>query len=407
MKNLYGGKIVEKDIIENLYSLELVDWFKNEITKITDQSFGNYILYYVLFEKKWVSVESLISVGFPAFRNKIVYALNTLMEIFNSEECTKYIEDSIIAAWDNAPMEQDMEYLESFYQVNLDKALSIIKNHIDQDVNVDFDLHSFDINSKKNYHNIKTKVIEILGGYKYTENFEDAVDLLMLYFEKRPDLIMDFYFVLSERLLYDKYSYRDKYNHEMRLLDRVWCYTEEGKNYNNSILYLQIAEYALKTEISFTEEIRNSRSVNFVSAATPLTLRERKFAVLMDRFKADHTIFPEPCPGLVEIVEHGQLDDHDVVMRTLHQYFDQYDLSTIDAVVLGCTHFVFYRDYFRELLPDTAEIIDGNEGTVRHLGVVLESLGKLAPEDTEGDIKLANSDTSVRIAQLAQSLLNR
>ena len=87
----------------------------------------------------------------------------------------------------------------------------------------------------------------------------------------------------------------------------------------------------------------------------------------MDRFKADHTIFPEPCPGLVEIVEHGQLDDHDVVMRTLHQYFDQYDLSTIDSVVLGCTHFVFYRDYFRELLPDTAAIIDGNEGTVRHL----------------------------------------
>ena len=88
-----------------------------------------------------------------------------------------------------------------------------------------------------------------------------------------------------------------------------------------------------------------------IVAATPLTLRERKFAVLMDRFKTDHTIFPEPCPGLVEIVEHGQLDDHDVVMHTLHQYFDQYDLSTIDSVVLGCTHFVFYRDYFRELLP--------------------------------------------------------
>ena len=144
-----------------------------------------------------------------------------------------------------------------------------------------------------------------------------------------------------------------------------------------------------------------------IVAATPLTLRERKFAVLMDRFKADHTIFPEPCPGLVEIVEHGQLDDHDVVMRTLHQYFDQYDLSTIDSVVLGCTHFVFYRDYFRELLPDTAAIIDGNEGTVRHLGVVLESLGKLAPEDAEGGIDLANSDTSARIAQLAQSLLDR
>ena len=50
----------------------------------------------------------------------------------------------------------------------------------------------------------------------------------------------------------------------MRLLDKLWCYTEEGKNYNNSILYLQIVECALKTEISFIEESRNSRSVNFV-----------------------------------------------------------------------------------------------------------------------------------------------
>ena len=127
----------------------------------------------------------------------------------------------------------------------------------------------------------------------------------------------------------------------------------------------------------------------------------------MDRFKADHTIHPEPCPDLVSIVESGRLDDHDLVMRTLHGYFDHYDLDSIDAVVLGCTHFVFYRGYFRELLPDSAAIIDGNEGTVRHLHVVLESLGKLAPEDAVGGVELANSDPSPRVAALAQDLLQR
>ena len=82
IKNLYGEKIIEDDIIEKLYSLELIDWFKNEITKIADQSFSNYILYYVLFEKRWISVESLISMGFPTFRNKIIYTLNSgLQEI--------------------------------------------------------------------------------------------------------------------------------------------------------------------------------------------------------------------------------------------------------------------------------------------------------------------------------------
>ncbi len=50
----------------------------------------------------------------------------------------------------------------------------------------------------------------------------------------------------------------------MRLLDKLWCYTENGENYNNSILYLNIVEYALKTEISFSEAIRNSKSINYV-----------------------------------------------------------------------------------------------------------------------------------------------
>ena len=143
-----------------------------------------------------------------------------------------------------------------------------------------------------------------------------------------------------------------------------------------------------------------------IVAATPLTLREHKFAALMDRFKANNMISPQPCPDLVEIVESGRLCDHDLVMRTLHRYFDGYDLPSIDSVVLGCTHFVFYRDYFRELLPSTTAIIDGNRGTVRHLVMVLESLGKLAPEEMDGGVEIANSDSGERIAALSRELLH-
>ena len=39
---------------------------------------------------------------------------------------------------------------------------------------------------------------------------------------------------------------------------------------------------------------------------------------MMHRFESDNTIWPQPCPKLVEIVEHGQLGDHDLVMRTVH-----------------------------------------------------------------------------------------
>lgn len=149
----------------------------------------------------------------------------------------------------------------------------------------------------------------------------------------------------------------------------------------------------------------HGRRQRVIVAATPLTLRERKFAALMRRFESDHTILPQPCPELVRIVEQGRLADHDLVMRTLHGYFDRYDLDSIDSVVLGCTHFIFYRDYFRELLPDTVAIVDGNAGTVHHLDVILESLGALAPGAAEGGVALANSDPSPRVAALAGQLL--
>lgn len=267
LKNQYGDEIRENETVEKLYSLELVDWFKNEITKVSDQSLGNYILYYVLVEKRWVSIEGLIAIAFPRYKNKAVYALNTIIDIFNSEDVVRYVENSIIAAWNNAPDEQNMAYLESFHQVNPDKALCIIKKKIEQEKHVDFDMHSFDVNAKKNNHYISTKEIGILGGFKYTESFDDSIELLVSYFEKRPDLIMDFYFVICDSLLFDKYSCNNNYKNENMLLNRLWEATNEGENYNFSILYIHVAEYALQTEFSYTEEVRNRRAFNFVRMA--------------------------------------------------------------------------------------------------------------------------------------------
>lgn len=141
-----------------------------------------------------------------------------------------------------------------------------------------------------------------------------------------------------------------------------------------------------------------------IVAATPLTLHEHKFATLMDRFKQDHDITPMPCPDLVTTVESGNILNPDDAWAVMHRYFDGCDWDAVDSVVLGCTHFVFFRDYFKELCPSTVSIIDGNEGTIRHLHVVLEALGDLAPEGSEGGITLSNSDASPRMSRRSNEL---
>ena len=72
--------------------------------------------------------------------------------------------------------------------------------------------------------------------------------------------------------------------------------------------------------------------------ATPLTLRLPKFAALMARYGEGAS--PLPCPGLMELVEAGHLNDAEVTAY-LTQLFAPYAHTAVDAVVLGCTHCVF------------------------------------------------------------------
>lgn len=200
----------------------------------------------------------------------------------------------------------------------------------------------------------------------------------------------------------------------------IACNTATSAAVNDLRAHYDIPIIGMEPALKVAADAGHGKRQNIIVAATPLTLREKKFADLMDRFDSEHTIYRQPCPDLVEIVEQGNLDNHDLVMNTLNEYFRSYDLEHTDAVVLGCTHFVFYRDYFRELLPETTAIIDGNAGTSHHLEVVLESLGQLADASesqgkagAEGSfpasdlVTLANSDPSDRVMQLSQYLLNR
>ena len=52
-----------------------------------------------------------------------------------------------------------------------------------------------------------------------------------------------------------------------------------------------------------------------------------------------------------------------------------YDLDQYGIVVLGCTHYPFYTDILREVLPPHIDIVDGNAGTVRRLAALLHRYG--------------------------------
>lgn len=106
--------------------------------------------------------------------------------------------------------------------------------------------------------------------------------------------------------------------------------------------------------------------------ATPITVREKKLHDLVERLDSEQIVDLHALPGLVEFAEKFIFDE-DTVIRYLLDEFSRYDLRKYGAVVLGCTHFVFFRKHFEMILPNGVDIIDGNLGTVNRLRTVLEN----------------------------------
>ena len=66
------------------------------------------------------------------------------------------------------------------------------------------------------------------------------------------------------QLVFTIRDYSRRYQQENILIQKLWAATEMGANYNNTILFIHIAEKALQSEVSFTEEGETPRSMSFV-----------------------------------------------------------------------------------------------------------------------------------------------
>ena len=136
--------------------------------------------------------------------------------------------------------------------------------------------------------------------------------------------------------------------------------------------------------------------------ATPATLREGKFARLVERC-ADHcTVVKLPAAGLVELVEAGKANspESEALLRPLLSPH----AGKLDAIVLGCTHYPFAAETISKLLGDRCAILDGGPGTAHHTRRRLETAGLLREGD--GEILVENSANSDDMVRLCFELLD-
>ncbi|WHH58916.1 glutamate racemase [Petroclostridium sp. X23] len=128
-------------------------------------------------------------------------------------------------------------------------------------------------------------------------------------------------------------------------------------------------EPAVKPAVKRNEDSRKRVLV----LATELTLQEEKFKNLVKEVDNNHIVDYLPFPELVDFAENFEFNS-DMVLSCVKKKISVFDMNEYGTIVLGCTHFPFFKNILKKNIPEGIDVIDGNAGTVNHLRKRLQDI---------------------------------
>jgi len=117
--------------------------------------------------------------------------------------------------------------------------------------------------------------------------------------------------------------------------------------------------------------VENREEKRVLIMATPTTIKEEKLKYLLEKLDAKEYVDLVAMPRLVEFAEKGDFDSDDV-KEYIEEQLKKIDLDNYSELVLGCTHFPFFKNTLSKVFPKDTHIIDGSLGVANRLKNVLK-----------------------------------
>lgn len=138
--------------------------------------------------------------------------------------------------------------------------------------------------------------------------------------------------------------------------------------------------------------------------ATGNTVRSDKFAALLDQHGHRARVMVQPCPGLADCVEHGELSGPRP-RALLEQFLEPLLEQGADVLVLGCTHYPFLTPLIQRLAGPDVAVLDTGGAVARQLRRRLEAADLLADGRTAGGASYFTSGALERTGHVMSRLL--
>lgn len=122
------------------------------------------------------------------------------------------------------------------------------------------------------------------------------------------------------------------------------------------------------TEPGIKPAIRLTKTNKIGVLATKATLKGEKYQSLVDKLSLNNelTLYEQACPGLVEQIEKGKIEDNET-FAMLQKWLKPMLLEKVDTIVLGCTHYPLVTKNIKKIMGDNINLIETGSAIARRL----------------------------------------
>jgi glutamate racemase len=138
--------------------------------------------------------------------------------------------------------------------------------------------------------------------------------------------------------------------------------------------------------------------------ATPATFQGALYASVVERFANGVNLLQDPCVGLVQQIEKGDLNGP-LTRRILEDALHPMLEKNIDTVVLACTHYPFVIPLIQEIAGEKVRVIDPAPAVARQAKRLLDAKGLKRETGSQGGIQFFTSGDAALVQSLLPGLL--
>lgn len=155
------------------------------------------------------------------------------------------------------------------------------------------------------------------------------------------------------------------------------------------------------------EAVARTRSGRLGIIGTSATIRNNQYERQIHALRPDYTVYSQPCPLLVPLVEEGWLDKRETKM-ILRRYLKPLRDKQIDTMVLGCTHYPLLKHLIQPRVGKRVQLIDSSEAVALHLKKYLQDHpGLVTVQENQPEHRYFVSDLTANAQQAANSIFQR